>query len=213
MNLNRTPFNKKGKIKALIFDIGNVVLFFDNHKVARNIAQITGLTELTILKTVFDLYTQLEIDLGKVPIKEYFELIKEKLNLELTTKELRNIFDDIFTENHLMSSFIRRLENRIPLAAITNTNRSHYEYILNRFGILSSFKRIFASCNLGIKKPSPGIYHHAVSYLGLRAQECLFIDDQERNLMPASAMGFHVHRYRQFELFLTQCHHMGIPCV
>ena len=47
----------------------------------------------------------------------------------------------------------------------------------------------FVSCDTGLRKPDPGAYLHAASTLGLAPELCLFVDDQERNVHAASALG------------------------
>lgn len=47
----------------------------------------------------------------------------------------------------------------------------------------------FVSCDTGFRKPDPRAYLHAASTLGLAPESCLFIDDQERNVSAAAAVG------------------------
>ena len=44
-------------------------------------------------------------------------------------------------------------------------------------------------------KPDPAAYEEALGALGARPAETLFVDDKERNLVPARAMGIQVHRF------------------
>lgn len=42
----------------------------------------------------------------------------------------------------------------------------------------------------GMRKPEPEIYRLVLRELGLRAEECVFVDDTEQYLPPAAALGF-----------------------
>jgi len=53
----------------------------------------------------------------------------------------------------------------------------------------------FVSCDTGLRKPDPQAYLHAASSLGLTPELCLFIDDQERNVRAAQAVGMQALRY------------------
>src|SRR5574341_328163 len=108
-------------IKVILFDIGNVILFFDNHRVSRKIAAITGQPEDKLFDLIFGLYAEKEIDLGKSPTAEFLEVVKSQLNLKLDLPTLKFIFSDIFTENKKVSYLIRILKGKIPLLGITNT--------------------------------------------------------------------------------------------
>lgn len=48
-----------------------------------------------------------------------------------------------------------------------------------------------ATCAVGIHKPAPGAYRHALHALGLDAPEVLFIDDKPENVDAARALGMH----------------------
>jgi hypothetical protein len=70
-------------IQVILFDIGNVILFFDNHRVSKKINEITGESEEKLFKFIFGLYAEKEIDLGKIPANEFLQIVKKKFNLKL----------------------------------------------------------------------------------------------------------------------------------
>lgn len=45
------------------------------------------------------------------------------------------------------------------------------------------------SCEVGLKKPDPEIYQLAVQMAECSPEECIFIDDKEKNLVPARELG------------------------
>src|SRR5262249_26249926 len=47
----------------------------------------------------------------------------------------------------------------------------------------------FISGDLGLRKPSPAIYRHALERLGVTPAEVTFVDDRPRNLDAARALG------------------------
>jgi len=197
-------------IKAIFFDIGNVILYFDNHRVSRGLAEISLQSEARIFGEVFDLYAEMELDLGKTPIPEFLLQIQKKLNLKADLQILKIVFSDIFTENIPVSSLIRHLKGKIPIIGITNTNESHFEYIQEHFPVLSILNAVIASYNIGIKKPDPGIYHEALKFAKALPQECLFIDDQEKNIIPAKLLGFQTLHYQSYENLVRCLDLMGI---
>ncbi|MBI1870369.1 MAG: HAD family phosphatase [Chlamydiae bacterium] len=186
-------------IKAILFDIGNVILFFDNHRVSRQLSEKTGKTESKLFKLVFDLYTELELDLGKTPPEKFLGLIQKEMDLKLDIAELKFIFSNIFQENERVSNLIKLLKWKISILAVSNTNESHFEFIRGNFPILHWIDRIIPSCEMGVKKPHPGIYFEALKYARAKPEECIFIDDQEKNIIPAHLLGFKTHLYKSYE--------------
>jgi putative hydrolase of the HAD superfamily len=53
------------------------------------------------------------------------------------------------------------------------------------------FDAVLESRTLGVRKPDPRFYELACSALGVKPQECVFLDDLGVNLKPARALGMH----------------------
>jgi putative hydrolase of the HAD superfamily len=51
------------------------------------------------------------------------------------------------------------------------------------------FEEIIESSVVGVRKPEPRFYEIACERLGVRPEECVFLDDLGINLKPAKAMG------------------------
>ena len=48
---------------------------------------------------------------------------------------------------------------------------------------------MFVSADYGLLKPDKAFFDTAISHFGLRAEECLFIDDREDNVQGAAEAG------------------------
>ncbi|MEV0233182.1 HAD family phosphatase [Nonomuraea sp. NPDC050786] len=51
------------------------------------------------------------------------------------------------------------------------------------------FDAVVISGEVGMRKPEPRIFHHALEQIGLGGEECVFIDDIEANILAARALG------------------------
>jgi putative hydrolase of the HAD superfamily len=51
------------------------------------------------------------------------------------------------------------------------------------------FDGVVISSEVGLRKPDPAIYRHALGLLGLRPEECVFVDDIKRNVRAAADLG------------------------
>lgn len=51
------------------------------------------------------------------------------------------------------------------------------------------FDAVVISGEVGMRKPEPGIFTHALEQVGLAGAECVFIDDIEANILAARALG------------------------
>ena len=72
----------------------------------------------------------------------------------------------------------------------TNSDEAHSNRILDALGVRDLFEKIFDIEAMGfIPKPNPESYEAVLNYSRVGPEECLLIDDLERNLKPARALG------------------------
>ncbi|MDP3980509.1 MAG: HAD family phosphatase [Chlamydiota bacterium] len=201
---------KEQNIKAIIFDIGNVVLFFNNHLISQKIAESSGLGESNVFREILTRYNDTGLDVGHISGLDFLQTIKTNLKIDHSLERLQEIFCDIFNENAQMAKLIRFLKGKYKLLALSNTNELHFPYIRDNFPILQLFEEYILSYEEGIKKPDLDIYLRALDRLSLNADEVLFIDDQKRNIIPACALEIHAHHYTEMPLLLDHMKVLGI---
>src|SRR5262249_26883996 len=71
-------------------------------------------------------------------------------------------------------SLLRSLRNNYRLAALSNSNATHWDRNVSDHGLLDLFDAAFSSHELGWHKPDPRIYMEALSRLGINANESIF---------------------------------------
>jgi len=81
---------------------------------------------------------------------------------------------------------------RLPLAKIifTNSDQPHVGRVLARLGVARHFQQIIDIRALDfVNKPDPRAYARVLEMIRARPQECLFVEDSRRNLLPARELG------------------------
>ncbi|TDD05822.1 HAD family phosphatase [Nonomuraea deserti] len=66
------------------------------------------------------------------------------------------------------------------------------------------FDAVVISGEVGMRKPEPRIFHHALGQIGLPGEECVFIDDIEANILAARALGIAGIHHRDAESTITE---------
>jgi FMN phosphatase YigB (HAD superfamily) len=84
-------------------------------------------------------------------------------------------------------------------------------YMLPRFSWLSQFDHLTWSCELGVVKPDPAIYLHTVKKLGISPDQALFIDNLEKNIVGAEAVGLHAALFQNVEQLQSDLARRGFP--
>ena len=78
----------------------------------------------------------------------------------------------------------------VPLYAITNYSAAKWAETLPRFPFLAtSFRDTVVSGHEGVTKPDPAIYRLLLARNGLDPAACIFIDDNQANVAGAAALG------------------------
>ena len=76
------------------------------------------------------------------------------------------------------------------LFCITNFTPAGYEQCYDRISFIEKFDGCVFSFREGIAKPDPEIYKILLNRYDLKAEECVFIDDTEENVLSAEKLGF-----------------------
>ena len=82
--------------------------------------------------------------------------------------------------------------------------------VLARLPWMANFAHHTFSHRLGIAKPDPAIYLHAAQGLGVPAEEILFVDDREDNILAARDFGMRAIQYTSYPQFVSQMRTAGL---
>ncbi len=172
-------------IRAIFFDLGNVLVRLNSAKFAEGMQSLTGLG-MEDLRPVFADGLVLDYECGRMEDEEFLAGLSGRLGLTITRDDFRDVWSCMFCEIPLVSDeLLKELAREHPLWVISNTNRMHFEFILKRYEFLKHFQGWSLSFEVGSAKPDPAIFEHALSKMQISAPEALFIDDQLINVEAA----------------------------
>ena len=107
--------------------------------------------------------------------------------------EVQGVLDDwlhILRPRRRMQELVRRLKNHGYSVYYLSNIPEDVLALLKERGVLDRFDGGVASCEVHINKPDPRIYQALLDKYGLKASECVFIDDRLENVQAAFALGF-----------------------
>ncbi len=84
---------------------------------------------------------------------------------------------------------LQALHGRCLMAVVTSSRRDHFEIIHQNSGLLRYFDFILTREDYTYSKPHPEPYLTALERSGLRAEQCLVVEDSERGLQAAVRAG------------------------
>ncbi|MEL4455380.1 HAD family phosphatase [Lutimonas vermicola] len=184
---------KMPKIEAVIFDLGGVLVDWNPEYLYAKIFKNDAKKMTWFLNTVCTPAWNMEQDAGRT-FEEGIEI--------LTTAypeyepEIRSFFERweemIKSENQDTVVILKSLSelNKVKLYALTNWSSETFPIAQRRFDFLKRFEGIVVSGEEKTRKPFSKIYEITLDRYGLKAENCLFIDDSFENIEAAKLLGF-----------------------
>lgn len=199
--------------KTVIFDVGQVLIHWDVFILYRKLLPDDEAVAAFIDEV--DLFSHnLEFDRG-VPMQERLALLADEFPHR---KPLLEVFETRWQETvpGAVEGSVEILSelkaSAVPLYAITNFARENWHPTTERFAFLNdTFVDIVVSAHEGIIKPDPAIYNLLLQRNQLSAEECVFIDDSERNVAGAAAVGIDAIHFKDPEQLRQDLRQRGLP--
>ena len=182
-------------IRAVIFDCFGVLategwIGFKQQHFGENPAKMRRATELSHL-----------LDAGLVSYEDAVEEIAEMAGVAV--KDLDRTLKDVVANEALLEFIARALKPKYKIGLLSNVGDSWLYSLFNK-DQLALFDAKSLSHEVGITKPDPRAYEIIAAKLVVEPKECLFVDDLERNVAGAQAVGMQAICYQDFALFKQQ---------
>lgn len=178
--------------QALLFDLGGVLVDIDFSRALSAWAAYSSLP-FEELKQKFRFDEQYERhERGEIEAPEYFDHLRSILQLAATREEVEKGWNSIFVgEISATRAMVEAARKSLPCFAFTNTNASHMACWSQLFPkVVGAFDRIFASHEMGLRKPEHAAFERICRATGVAAHGFIFFDDLPENVHAASEAGF-----------------------
>lgn len=176
-------------IDTIFFDWGGVIAGDPGDDFLGLLLRTIGASDAQV-EEILDTY-KISFMKGEISEAEYWENLKRHYGFSI-----HDTISDEFKKwrglevNSQVLALVEQAKLRgMRVALLTNVIEPTYN-VLNAAHCYDHFDVVLASCKLGLVKPQPEIYQLALDELQTNAKRSLFIDDKQKNLDPAIAMGF-----------------------
>lgn len=184
-------------IKNLIFDMGNVLInYTPEHFMDRE-----GITDEKdreiLLRELFHSEEWILADAGKIKAKEIYERCIKRIpkHLHEAAEKFTLHWFEPLEPIPGMEEFVRKnKEMGKGIYLLSNAPDTAHLYV-NKVPAIECFDGIVISSDIRMEKPYREIFDYVCSTFGLKADECLFIDDVKKNVDGAEAAGMHGYQF------------------
>jgi putative hydrolase of the HAD superfamily len=189
-------------LQAVIFDYGEVISGPPDAQAHRNLLTISGVDEELFEKAYWA--HRLDYDADILNGQTYWQTVARDCGVSFTAKQIGQLIEQDaimwMNLNPAMLAWIPKIkEAGFRIGILSNMPAGVLGYMRPRFPWLAQFDYLTWSCDLGVVKPDPAIYLHTVKKLSVSPDQALFIDNLEKNIAGAEAVGLHAALFENLE--------------
>jgi putative hydrolase of the HAD superfamily len=185
--------------QVIFFDIGGVLLTNGwGHESRQLAARKFGLSypEMEELHHfIFNVY-----EIGRITLAEYLDVVVFNRRRDFSREQFTEFMFSCSVELPDMLPWLRQWKKscRCRIFSINNEGRELNDYRIEKFGLRDCFDGFISSCEVGMRKPDPGIFRLALGIAHARPEECLYFDDRPMLAAAAAALGIRSYRHGGF---------------
>lgn len=176
-------------IRALLVDLGQVLVRFDHGRTLRALENASGIQSETLRHFVFGPLER-EFDLGRLTPVEFFRSVERSAGIPRIPDEVWiPAWRDIFEPELTALGALARVRRSVRRILVSNTNSLHWEGVVRVFDVPSLVDGIVLSFETGAAKPEARIFDAALRAAGVSPEEALFADDRGDYVAAARTLG------------------------
>jgi putative hydrolase of the HAD superfamily len=198
-------------IRAICFDFGNVIGYFDHRLTTERLAVYAGIPAEAVHACLFGGPLLDDYESGRLRTEEFLQRVRQACRLSCSDDVVRLAWADIFRPNPDVCALLPGLRPRYRLLLGSNTNELHARHFSRQFAnTFCYFDALVFSHEVGVCKPRAAFFDHCCRFTGYTPAECLFIDDLPANVAGARHCGWHGIVYAGIDDLRRQLRELGI---
>lgn len=183
-------------ITTLIFDLGGVLVNLDLNRCILNFKRL-GLENFEqYLSNFGQSGVFLQFEKGQIGVEEFRNEIRKLAKHPLTDAQIDDAWCSFLVDVPTQKvEMLLELKKKFRLLLLSNTNSLHIEVSTKKeFAkagklLTDIFDSCYFSYEMGMVKPDVEIFEALLADAGVKAEECLFLDDGKKNIEQASKLG------------------------
>jgi putative hydrolase of the HAD superfamily len=186
-------------VKIIFLDIGGVLLSNGwGHESRQKAAQTFGLDyeEMDALHHfIFNIY-----EINSISLDEYLDRVVFNHNRDFTKEEFKAF---MFAQSVELPDMLQWLKGwkqscGFRIISINNEGKELNDFRIKKFGLHQCFDAFVSSCEVGMRKPDPGIFTLAMGIAQASPEKCIYFDDRLMLAEAAQKLGIQSFHHQSF---------------
>jgi putative hydrolase of the HAD superfamily len=189
------------RIKILFSDIGGVLLTNGwGHESRMAAAKKFNIDygEMRILHDfIFNVY-----EMGKISLDDYLDTVVFRKRRDFSKEEFKEFMFAQSIELPGTLSWLIKWKNKhenVKVISMNNEPKDLNQYRIQKFKLHDFFDAFVSSCEVGMRKPDPGIYLLGLGIAQAKPEECIYFDDRLMLVEAAKKLGIKAYHHTDFE--------------
>jgi len=178
------------KLRAVIFDIGRVLIRIDVSRAMQDLAAGGSLSPPELWAAIEKDPRWHDWQEGRISPRDWFLHLAKRFGGHFTFEQFTEVWNRVLDPAPIHEdAFFRKLSKRYRLALLSNTDPIHVRHMEGAYSFFAFFPVRIYSCAVGASKPDSLIYREALRALKIQAQEAVYIDDIAAYVEAAQRLG------------------------
>jgi glucose-1-phosphatase len=185
-------------IRAIIFDLGGVILRTDDPQPRSALAMRLGRTYAELDQIVFGNPISQQGERGQATPEQIWAEIGRLLNL--TSEQISTFRQEFFggdKVDSLLVQLIQRLRKSYRIGLLSNAwYRDMPRFLHENLKLPDLFDVVISSAAVEMAKPDRKIFELALEKLAVQPEQAVFVDDNQDNIRAAAYVGIHTVHFK-----------------
>jgi glucose-1-phosphatase len=190
------------EIKAVFFDLGNVLIRFDVDILANALGTHSRLKKPDFQGYVMDSPDMNRYMEGKITSSQFYNRTKRFFKMKIAYADFYRAWNSIFCPYPEMEGIVRGIKEKYPevkLVLVSNTNETHFSFLEKEYDVLGVFDEKILSHEAGCQKPDAAIFVKALDAAGTIPRNTFYTDDRLDLIEAARTMGIRAYHFISHE--------------
>ncbi|WP_145592464.1 glucose-1-phosphatase [Yersinia bercovieri] len=175
-----------------IFDLGNVIVDIDFKRVLGVWSKLSSIPLATLSErfTMGEVFQQHER--GEISDEEFARQLSDEMGVSLSFEQFAEGWQAVFValRPEVIAIMHKLREEGHRVVVLSNTNRLHCNHWPQHYPEVATVAdHMYLSQDLGMRKPEARIYQHVLNAESTPAEQAIFFDDVEANIVAARIEG------------------------
>lgn len=200
-------------IRAIIFDVGQVLVRLDLRQTQSVLANGSSLTPEELRSALERDPRWKDWQEGRISPRDWHLNLTRRFSIALSFDEFVRAWNSTLDPQPIQpDSLFEYLSKNYRLALLSNTDPIHVSHLESTYSFYAYFPRParIYSCAVGAAKPNPLIFREALNACKVTAEQAVFIDDIATFADAARALGMNGIQYRCRSQLLTDLQQLGV---